>query len=99
MPHVLICRNGDLVRLAADGPEIIDEVPSGRLYKDGCAADRAEAKTVADRRRLSFAGIVTVALALNDKGVLLADPEIELIGIPDNRRRRRLDERYRLRRC
>ena len=35
------------------------------------------------RRRLSFAGIVTVALALDEKGVLAADPEIELIGIPD----------------
>ena len=35
VPHVLVCRNGDLVRLAPDGAEIIDEVPSGRLYKDG----------------------------------------------------------------
>ena len=27
---------------------------------------------------------MTVSLAINDKGVLLANPEIELIGIPDN---------------
>jgi len=26
---------------------------------------------------------VSVALALNDKGVLVADPEVELIGLPD----------------
>jgi ribonuclease J len=83
VPHVLICRNGDLVRLAADGPEIIDEVPSGRLYKDGALLVRAESKTVAARRRLSFAGIVTVALALSEKGVLAADPDIELIGLPE----------------
>ncbi len=38
---------------------------------------------MAARRRLSFAGVVSVALALSDKGVLVADPEIELIGIPD----------------
>jgi ribonuclease J len=83
VPHVLICRNGDLVRLAADGPAIIDEVRSGRLYKDGALLVSAESKTVAARRRLSFAGIVTVALALSEKGVLAADPEVELIGLPE----------------
>jgi ribonuclease J len=83
VPHVLVCRNGDLVRLGADGPEIIDEVPSGRLYKDGSLLINAESRTVAARRRLSFAGIVSVALALDDKGVLAADPEVELIGLPE----------------
>jgi ribonuclease J len=83
VPHVLVCRNGDLVRLAQDGAQIIDEVPSGRLYKDGSLLISGEAKTVAARRRLSFSGIVTVALALSEKGTLVADPEIELIGIPE----------------
>jgi len=83
VPHVLICRNGDVVRLAQDGAQIIDEIPSGRLYKDGSLLIDAKARTVAARRRLSFAGIVSVALALSEKGVLVADPEIELVGIPD----------------
>ena len=38
---------------------------------------------MAARRRLSFAGVVSVALVVNDKGALLADPEVELIGLPD----------------
>jgi ribonuclease J len=83
VPEVLGCRNGDLVRLAPGAAEIIDEVPSGRLYKDGALIIDAQAQTVAARRRLAFAGIVSVALALSDKGALVADPEIELIGIPD----------------
>jgi ribonuclease J len=83
VPHVLVCRNGDLVRLAPEGPEIIDEVPSGRLYKDGTLLVSAEARTIASRRRLSFAGMVTVALALSEKGVLVTDPEVELFGIPE----------------
>jgi ribonuclease J len=83
VPHVLVCRNGDLVRLADDGAEIIDEIPSGRLYKDGAILVSAESKTVAARRRLSFAGMVTVALALSEKGVLAADPDVELIGLPE----------------
>ncbi len=83
VPKVLICRNGDLVRLAPNGPEIIDEVPAGRLYKDGSLLISADGRTVAARRRLSFAGVVTVALAVNDKGALMADPEVELIGLPE----------------
>ncbi|HEX3938307.1 MAG TPA: ribonuclease J [Xanthobacteraceae bacterium] len=83
VPKVLVCRNGDLVRLAPDGPEIADEVPSGRLYKDGSLLISADARSVAARRRLSFAGMVSVALALNDKGQLMADPEVELIGLPE----------------
>ena len=83
VPHVLICRNGDLVSLGNDGASIIDEVPSGRLYKDGSLLVDAQSRSVAARRRLSFAGIVTVALAWSEKGVLVADPEIELIGIPE----------------
>jgi ribonuclease J len=81
--EVLICCNGDLVRLAPGPAAIVDEVPSGRLYKDGALLIDAQARTVAARRRLSFAGIVSVALALSENGVLVADPEIELIGIPE----------------
>jgi ribonuclease J len=80
---VLRCRNGDLVRLAPGEPAIIDEVPAGRVYKDGVLLVEAEAVTTLDRRRLSFAGIVTVSLALTDKGQLAADPELDLIGIPE----------------
>ncbi len=80
---VLRCRNGDLVRLAPGAPDIIDEVPVGRVYKDGVLLVAAEAVTTVDRKRLSFAGIVTVSLALTDKGQLAADPALDLIGIPE----------------
>jgi ribonuclease J len=83
--HVVRCRNGDLVRLSGD-PGIIDEVPAGRLYKDGSILVEADARTVADRRRLSFAGAVSVALALTADGRLAADPEVDLIGIPERGR-------------
>src|SRR5580692_7964404 len=83
VPNVLICRNGDLVSLSNDGARIIDEVPSGQLYKDGSLLVDSKSRSVAARRRLSFAGIVTVALAWSEKGALVADPEIELIGIPE----------------
>src|SRR5581483_5015884 len=82
VPHGLVCRNGDLVRLGHDGAEIIDEVPSVRLYRGGSLLVNAQALSVAARRRLSFAGVVSVALALTEQGAQAADPEVELIGIP-----------------
>jgi ribonuclease J len=82
VPEVVLCGDGDLVRLAPDA-RVIDEVPAARLYKDGAILISAEQRTVAERRRLSFAGIAIVAMVLSDKGQLLADPDVELIGIPE----------------
>jgi ribonuclease J len=84
VPKVLVCQDGDLVRLAPDGPLVIDEVPAGRFYKDGRILVDAQARTIPDRKRLGFAGIVSVALAVTETGELAADPEIELSGIPEN---------------
>jgi ribonuclease J len=83
VPQTVLCRNGDMVRLGPGRPDIIDEVPCGRCYKDGALIISAEGRTVADRRRLSFAGLVSVALAVTEKGVLAADPEVDLVGIPE----------------
>ena len=80
---VIVCSNGDLVRLAPGPTGVIDEVRAGRLYKDGRLIVDAEQRTVADRRRLGFAGIVSIAIALDQKGVMVADPEVALIGIPE----------------
>jgi ribonuclease J len=85
VPTVIVCRNGDLVELAPK-PGIVDEVPAGRVYKDGNLLVDAQARTIADRKRLSFAGAISVALALTEKGELAADPEIDLIGIPERGR-------------
>jgi ribonuclease J len=83
IPKIINCRNGDLVQLAPDDPGIIDELPHGRVYKDGVVLVVAESRTIAERRRLSFVGMVTVALAVTEKGALAADPEVELLGIPE----------------
>jgi ribonuclease J len=82
---VIKCRNGDLVRLAPD-PRLIDEVPAGRIYKDGSLLVDAQARTVADRRRMSFAGSVSIALALTERGDLADDPSVDVIGIPERDR-------------
>jgi len=81
--QVIECQDGDLVRLAPGRAEVIDEVPSARLYKDGRVLVEAEARTVPERRRLAFAGVISVALVVTTEGELAADPELRLSGIPE----------------
>ncbi len=80
--QVVRARNGAMVRLLPEPAEIIDEVPVGRLYRDGLILTRADDGQVRERRKLSFSGSVAVSLVLSAKGVLLAEPEIALTGLP-----------------
>jgi ribonuclease J len=83
VPKVLTCRNGDLVKLGPGDPAIIDELPSGRLYKDGTILEDAKSRAVVERRRMGFAGCAFVAIAMTEKGELADDPEVDLVGIPE----------------
>jgi ribonuclease J len=82
---VVQCRNGDLVQLSPH-VRIIDEVPAGRIYKDGTLLVEADARTIAERRRLSFAGAISVALSITDRGDMAEGPSLDLIGIPERDR-------------
>ena len=80
--EVIRARNGAMVRLLPGPAAIIDEVPVGRLYRDGSILTREAEGQVRERRKLSFAGSVAVSLVLSDKGSLLADPEVAVTGLP-----------------
>jgi ribonuclease J len=93
VPQTLVCSNGDVVKLAPGPAEIMDELPQGRLYRDGRLIIDAEQRTVADRRRLGFVGVVSVAITIDAKGALVGAPLVESIGIPElTAYGRRLDE-------
>jgi ribonuclease J len=77
------CRNGDVVRLAPGPTQIIDQVGAGRAYQDGNLYIDDEAKTISERRKLAFAGVVSVALAMNGRGDLVGDPWIDMTGLPE----------------
>lgn len=79
VPHV---RNGDLLRLAPGPAEIIDQVPFGRIYKDGKVIGTDEEVGVRDRRRLSFAGHVAVNVVLDERFELAGEPDMVAIGLP-----------------
>jgi ribonuclease J len=51
--------------------------------RDGNLTIEEAARTVADRRKLGFAGVISVALAIGGRGDLAGDPWIEMTGIPE----------------
>ena len=82
VPHGIVQKNGDLIRLAPDGPEKLGEERAGRLVLDGDVILPADGSTMNERRRLAFAGLVSVAVALSVSGELAGDVQIEVHGIP-----------------
>jgi ribonuclease J len=81
VPEVAQVRDGDMLRLAPGAAEIIDQVPFGRIYKDGKLIGDDEAVGIRERRKLSFAGHVAVNVVLDDKYELSGDPDIVSIGV------------------
>jgi ribonuclease J len=81
--EVIVCHNGDVIRLGPDAPGEVDEVVAGRLYKDGRLVVAATAPAVADRRKLSFTGVISIAITLDQKGEIVDGPEFEMVGIPE----------------
>lgn len=78
--------DGDVVRLAggdaARGAEVTERLSVGKLYKDGVVVTAAADPAVTERRRLSFAGLISIAVAMTAKGEVVGDPMIDLTGVP-----------------
>lgn len=81
VPSVHPILNGEIIRLAPD-TSIIDDAPVGRLYRDGRIIVDGEEGPVRERRKLSFVGIVIVALALSRRGDVMGEPQIVIDGVP-----------------
>ena len=80
------CRvhNGDIVRLSPAPTEIIDAVPSGRLYLDGAIMTDGGSTAVKQRRKLSNNGVVFVAIPVDASHRLSGQIGVELVGAPQD---------------
>lgn len=82
IPHAVVQKNGDLVRLAPGEPGVIGHERAGRLVLDGDVILPADGLTMGERRKLALNGQVSVAVALNAKGRLVGDPVLRPLGLP-----------------
>ena len=80
MPRV---RNGSILRLAPGAPEVIGQAHHGRIYKDGNMIGDITEVGITNRRKLSFAGHVSVNILLDGRNDINRDPEVVAIGLPE----------------
>jgi ribonuclease J len=82
VPAAVVQKNGDVIRLAPGEPTKLDEVRVGRLVLDGDVILPADGSTINERRRISFGGLITVALPVGADGRLAGSPLIRPFGVP-----------------
>ena len=82
VPQVVSAYNGEVVRLAPGAAEIVDDIPVGRLFRDGRLIVDSMEGPVRDRRRLAQAGICVVAVTMDKRGGVLGEAQVMLDGVP-----------------
>jgi ribonuclease J len=82
IPDAVFQTNGNLVRLAPGKPAIIGQELTGRLILDGDVILPADGGTMNERRKISTHGQISVAVALDADGDLIAQPAIRMQGVP-----------------
>ena len=76
-------RNGDMLKLAPEPAEIIDEVPVGQIYKDGNLIGNEDEMGISERRKLSYVGHVAASFLLDKHYNLVDMPEVVSFGLPE----------------
>ena len=83
VPQAMVPENGQMFRLAPGRPELIDEVPSGRIHMDGRILVAEGEGLAKDRRAMAFGGLLVVALVVDHKGRIAAPPVVLGEGMPE----------------
>ena len=74
--HVIMCEDGDVIELTADGLSPVGKVPAGYLYVDGIVGDVGQG-VLRDRQKLAEEGVVVVVVTVDvQTGKVLVGPEI-----------------------
>jgi ribonuclease J len=82
IPKSIVQENGDIVRLAPEGPKKVGSERVGRLILDGDVILTADGSTMSQRRKIAANGVISVAVALDGRGGLSGEPQIAVQGIP-----------------
>lgn len=83
VPKTITPKNGDMVLIAPNGPEIIDNVVSGRLYVDGNAILSEDSEAIFERRKIGENGYIMAAICLDQKGRIIGGPDIRTRGLSE----------------
>jgi len=83
VPAVALPENGSIMRLLPGPVEVTGQVEHGRLAVDGNRLVRMSGNMIKSRVRMLHNGAAVATLVMNDKGKLIADPKIAVMGLLD----------------
>ncbi len=83
VPHVILPKNGSVIKLAPGKPALEDHVVTALLAVDQKRIIPADHLSITQRRKLQYTGAVHVTVVLDDRGDLKADPKVNTIGLID----------------
>ena len=81
VPHTPVIANGDISRLAPDGPEIVGQVQTGRLTREGTDLIALNDDNIRDRARMLWNGSVVLTIVVDGDGRLLHEPLLSAPGV------------------
>lgn len=84
-------RNGEMIKLAPNGPEVVDLTPSGRLHQDGHAIVSSLDEGLRLRRKMAYAGHISIGLVVDQRGKIISGPEPRISGFAEGKRGEILD--------
>jgi ribonuclease J len=82
IPRALVQTDGDIVRLAPNGPEKVGNAPVGRLVLDGDVILPSNGNTINERRRIAVNGQISVGIAVDRNGRAGGVPDVRVQGVP-----------------
>lgn len=83
VPQAVTPRNGDMIRLAPGKAQVIDQVPSGRLYLDGNRLVPSSAEGLRERIAISKFGYVSASVSFDEDGSVADGPYLALRGLSE----------------
>ena len=81
MKKTVILKDGDVLRLDGENPEIIGEVKTGVLARDKKQIIPLNAGVIKQRRHMIEDGMVVATVVLNKKGAVLGDVQFSAAGL------------------
>ncbi len=81
--NVIVPQNGSVIRLKKGNSEVIEHVETGLLAVDSGRLIDIDHQAIRERRKLQFSGAIHVSVVLDERGDLVADPQLTSTGLID----------------
>ena len=79
--RAVLAENGSLLRLAPGDPEVIGQVPTGRLGLDGTQLTAMGGAALKSRQRMAYNGAAVATIVLDGTGRLVGEPVLTVHGV------------------